>query len=191
VRSIAPLLEHKATDPAVVAVDVGARFAVSVLSGHEGGANTLAYRVAAAIGATPVISTTTEALKTLVVGIGCRRGTSAETIIRTIDRTLEEVGRKPEEIRLIASADIKRKEKGILKAAEHFSAGTFFVPSETIRAFAGAFEESDFVKAKVNLPAVAQPAAMLAALRPKLLLPRKKWSGITIAIVEENCSLWE
>ena len=42
VRAIAPLIRHKTTDPAVVAVNVGGRWAVSLLSGHEGGANQLA-----------------------------------------------------------------------------------------------------------------------------------------------------
>ena len=37
VRAIAPFLEHKTKDPAVVVVDVGGRWAVSLLSGHEGG----------------------------------------------------------------------------------------------------------------------------------------------------------
>ena len=64
VRAIAPLLRHKTTDPAVVVVDVGGRWAVSLLSGHEGGANELAVTVANILGAEPVVSTTTEAVKT-------------------------------------------------------------------------------------------------------------------------------
>ena len=46
VRAIAPCIRHKTVDPAVVAVDVGGRWAVSLLSGHEGGANQLAMAVA-------------------------------------------------------------------------------------------------------------------------------------------------
>jgi cobalt-precorrin 5A hydrolase len=60
VRLIAPHLEDKRTDPAVVAVDDGGRFAVSLLSGHAGGANALAERVAALLGATPVVTTAVE-----------------------------------------------------------------------------------------------------------------------------------
>ncbi len=63
VRAIAPWLQHKTTDPAVVVVDAGGRYAISLLSGHEGGANELAFRVGRLIGAEPVISTTTEAVK--------------------------------------------------------------------------------------------------------------------------------
>lgn len=57
VRTIAPLMADKHTDPAVVCVDSLGRHAVSVLSGHVGGANSLAKQVAAALGAEPVITT--------------------------------------------------------------------------------------------------------------------------------------
>lgn len=62
VRLIAPLLSGKALDPAVVAVDDAGRFAVALLSGHLGGANALAEEIAAAIGATAVVTTASEAL---------------------------------------------------------------------------------------------------------------------------------
>jgi cobalt-precorrin 5A hydrolase len=60
VRTVAPLMTHKTRDPAVVAVDDQGKFAISLLAGHLGGANRLAQRVAAAIGATPVITTATD-----------------------------------------------------------------------------------------------------------------------------------
>jgi len=60
VRKLAPLLQSKDRDPAVVVVDEDGRFAISLLSGHLGGANGLARRVAAALGGTPVITTATD-----------------------------------------------------------------------------------------------------------------------------------
>ena len=60
VRAIAPHVVHKAEDPAVVVVDECALHAVSLLSGHLGGANELALRVARACGADPVITTATD-----------------------------------------------------------------------------------------------------------------------------------
>lgn len=62
VRLLAPLLTDKHTDPAVVVVDDAGRFAVSLLSGHLGGANDLARRVAGLLGATPVITTASDLL---------------------------------------------------------------------------------------------------------------------------------
>jgi cobalt-precorrin 5A hydrolase len=60
VRSLVPYLKGKDTDPAVVVVDEAGRFAVSLLSGHLGGANDLAREVAKVLGGTPVITTATD-----------------------------------------------------------------------------------------------------------------------------------
>jgi cobalt-precorrin 5A hydrolase / precorrin-3B C17-methyltransferase len=62
VRIVAPLLADKATDPAVVCVDEAGRYAVALCGGHAGGANALARSVAAALGATPVVTTATDAM---------------------------------------------------------------------------------------------------------------------------------
>ncbi|GAB7079075.1 cobalamin biosynthesis protein [Megalodesulfovibrio paquesii] len=62
VRAIAPLLASKHSDPAVVVLDQDGRFAVSLLSGHLGGANALARRVAALTGGQAVITTASDCL---------------------------------------------------------------------------------------------------------------------------------
>ncbi|MDX6645888.1 MAG: cobalt-precorrin hydrolase / cobalt-factor methyltransferase / precorrin-3B [Miltoncostaeaceae bacterium] len=62
VRLLAPLLADKLRDPGVVAVDDAGRYAVALVGGHAGGANALARRVAAALGADPVITTASDAL---------------------------------------------------------------------------------------------------------------------------------
>ena len=50
VRTIAPCVKNKYTDPAVVCVDSTGKFAISVLSGHIGGANELTHQVANILG---------------------------------------------------------------------------------------------------------------------------------------------
>jgi len=62
VRSIAPFIADKTTDPAVVVVDDLGKYAISLLSGHIGGANRLTKMVAGEIGAISVVTTATELL---------------------------------------------------------------------------------------------------------------------------------
>lgn len=62
VRTIAPLLKSKMSDPAVVCVDVSGRYVISLLSGHYGGANELTNLIAKGIGAVPVITTASDVM---------------------------------------------------------------------------------------------------------------------------------
>ncbi len=189
VRALDGHLKSKKTDPAVVVMDVGGRFAVSLLSGHEGGANTVAVNVANILGATPVVSTTTEAVKTLIIGIGCRKGANANDITRAINTALAEIGANIEEVRMLASADIKSEETGLLEAGKELNIPIRFISSEEIRNTRRDIQCSKFVQEKVNLPAVAEPAALLAGNRTEILLPRKVINHITVAIARERC-LW-
>ncbi|CAI8030085.1 Cobalt-precorrin-5A hydrolase [Geodia barretti] len=69
VRLVAPMLNDKRTDPALVCVDDGGRFAISVVSGHLGGADSLAERVAAVLGAEAVITSGSHATQTIAVDL--------------------------------------------------------------------------------------------------------------------------
>lgn len=188
VRALAQNIGHKMTDPGVVVVDAVGRFAVSLLGGHEGGANDLAIAVSNLIEGEPVITTTTEALKTVIVGIGCRRGTKAKAVIDAVDLALKEAGVERADVRLLASADLKRDEKGLLEAASFLGIPLRFIGSEEIRSSSRAFARSNFVKEKVNLPAVAEPAALLAGRRTRLILPKMTLGAVTVAIARESFS---
>jgi len=186
VRAIAPFIKSKYEDPAVVVLDAGGRWAVSLLSGHEGGANDLAIRVANLTGAEPVVTTTTEALKSVIVGIGCRRGTPAERIVAAVREALSEAGIALAEVRLLASAEIKADEAGLIAAAETLGVPIRFIAAEEIWASLREFSHSDFVAKKVNLPAVAEPAALLAGRRTRFICRKKTFNGITIALAREG-----
>jgi len=186
VRAIAPSLKHKTTDPAVVVLDVGARYAVSLLCGHEGGANDLATEVANALGAEPVVTTTTEAAKDLVVGVGCRRGVPTVNIVAAVHAALDEVNLPLARVRLLASADLKAHEPGLLAAALELGLPVRFITAKEIRSTRRTFRRSKFVEKKVNLPAVAEPAALLAGRRTQLLLPRRVFASVTVAVAQED-----
>ena len=81
IRSIAPFIKDKYTDPAILCVDSTGRFVISVLSGHIGGANDWARRVAAITGGEAVVTTQSDntglwALDTLARRFDWRTATS-------------------------------------------------------------------------------------------------------------------
>ncbi|MFV1950987.1 MAG: cobalt-precorrin 5A hydrolase [Nitrospinota bacterium] len=73
VRSIANLLKDKRTDPGVVVLDEKGRHAISLVSGHLGGANRLAKEIAGFLGSDPVITTASDtiALPEIIISNRC------------------------------------------------------------------------------------------------------------------------
>jgi len=69
IRLLSPYLKDKKTDPAVLVIDDTAKFVISVLSGHIGGANQLTEEIAAKLGATSVITTAADVNKTIAVDL--------------------------------------------------------------------------------------------------------------------------
>ncbi len=69
VRLVAPYLGKKESDPGVVVIDEAGRFVIPMLSGHLGGANALAGTIAAALDATTVLTTASDARQTLAVDL--------------------------------------------------------------------------------------------------------------------------
>lgn len=69
IRSIAPLIKSKTTDPAILNIDEEANFVISTLSGHLGGANKLTSKVSNILDATDVITTATDVNKKLGVDV--------------------------------------------------------------------------------------------------------------------------
>jgi len=186
VRAVAALLRHKTTDPAVVVVDVRGRWAVSLLSGHEGGANDLAFSVGNILFAEPVITTTTEALKDLIVGVGCRKETEAAQIVAAVKTTLQGAGLDLSMVRLLSSADVKASERGLIEAASELGVPLRYISSQEIRSCAQEFEHSDFVNSRVDIPAVAEPAALLAGRRTQLIVRKTRHNGVTVAVARES-----
>lgn len=87
VRLCAPLLRDKRSDPAVLAIDESGRFVVPLLGGHVAGANALAERLAAGLGASAVLTTASDVQGTIAVDIlGRELGWQVEADPQTLKR---------------------------------------------------------------------------------------------------------
>ncbi len=186
VRTIAPLICDKHSDPAVVVVDDVGRFVISMLSGHEGGANQLAHQIASVLHTDAVITTGTDAQKDIIIGIGCKKGISAEIVKKTIIDALQKVNRKIKDVRLLSTIDIKSEEPGLLQASKGLGIPLRVVSKSEIATCAKEHSKSTFVKEKIGVWAVCEPAALIAGRKTKLILTRQKYPGMTIAIAQEN-----
>ena len=82
VSILAPLIVHKTSDPAVVVLDQKGKYAISLLSGHLGGANDLAREMAAISGGEAVITTATDVAGEL----------SFDTFAKKHDMAIENIG---------------------------------------------------------------------------------------------------
>lgn len=186
VRVIAPYIKDKHTDPAVVVIDDVGRFVISLLSGHEGGANILAYKVAAILHTDAVITTGTEAQKDIIVGIGCKKGIDSEVVKNAITDALQKMDLRREQVRLISTIDIKSHEPGLLQAARDFGIPLRVVSTSEIATCVKEHSKSDFVKEKIGVWGVCEPAALIAGRKTQLILTKQKYPGVTIAIAREN-----
>ncbi len=263
VRAIAPLVRDKRTDPAIVVCDERGRFAVSLLSGHLGGGNELARRVAEITGGQAVITTASDVLgltaldlwmrktglvaeqagdvtrlsailvnrsrlrvfcdtavpelppdlqrvadareadcivshrtdwprpvslilrpKNLVVGIGCNRGTAADAIGEALVATLAENQLSPLSLHSLATIDLKADEEGLLAAARGRGLSLAFFAKEELNRVEGVARSAAVFQA-TGAYAVAEPAALLAAGQGRLIVPKRKYRDVTIAIVEK------
>lgn len=182
-RFLNGLIKDKHTDPAVVLLDEAGRFAISLLAGHEGGANRLAYKVANAVGAVPVVTTATEALKPLVIGIGCRKGTPVENIEAAVLLALD--GRPLSHVREIATIDLKAEEPGLLAFCAAHDIALRVLTRQTVAARAWVGKPSAWVREQVGLDGVCEPCALIACNRGILLVPKTTLEGVAVAVAQD------
>ncbi len=282
VRAVGQLAESKQTDPGVVVLDEAGRFAISMLSGHLGGANRMAEQVAAITGGQAVITTASDvqglpsldllgkeegwqiagsenltaasaawvngetvglwqevetltvagldrpnllrqdapeqlidekfkaalvvtyhrpgvfqqALRdkavfyhppALVVGIGCRRGVSADQIEQALRAVLTERGLAFEAISEFASADLKQDEAGLLELAGRYNLPVKFYTAEALNGVAAEqLVSSSQAQRLLGVQGVAEPSALLASGATSLLVAKVGQENVTIAIAVKS-----
>ena len=240
VRAVAPFVKSKQSDPAVVCLDDQGQFVISLLSGHLGGANQLARRIAAVTGGMPVVTTATDvhgktavdewakehdcaienigAVKrisssvldgervgvavtdqlapapwpvtlwlrprVLVLGVGCKRGTTMATLKSSLDDFLAGAGVSPLSLCAVASIDLKKDEAGLLGLADSLGVPFVTYSAAELAATAGRFTPSERVKSVTGVDNVCERAAVRcsggALVRSKTLYP-----GVTMALARK------
>ncbi len=186
IRAVAPHVKDKRSDPAVVVVDDVGRFVISALSGHEGGANALAARVASVLRTEAVITTGTEARKDIIIGLGCRASASREEIKKAVVEGLRISGLPLERVRLLATVKERAELPEVKKAAQELGIPLRVFSREEIATCAKEYTGSKFVEEKMGIGGVSEPVALLAGRKTRLILKKQKFSGITVAIAQEN-----
>lgn len=196
VRLIAPELRDKHQDPGVVVVDDAGSFSLSLLSGHEGGANELARKVASLLGAQPVVTTASEVNekvlyppRSLVLGIGCNRGTRADEIEPAVTRLFSEHGLSMKSLRNIATIDIKRNEPGLLEFAGKYGLPIEYFEKEALSRVKAPSGPSEMVLKHMGTPAVCESAALLSSGNDSLVIPKVSFKRtVTLAVARLDSS---
>ncbi len=124
--------------------------------------------------------------KVLRLGLGCRRGTSAEDIEAAAVQVLEDQRIDRRALRLAASIDLKKDEAGLLELCAKWSLPVEFYSAGELNAVPGAFTPSAFVEEVTGVDNVCERAAALGAAR--LIVRKTVRGGVTAALAEER---WE
>jgi cobalt-precorrin 5A hydrolase len=101
--------------------------------------------------------------RSLVLGLGCDRGASRETIAEAADKALADHALSPLSLRNVATIDAKRDEPGILAFARELGVEVVTYPAADLAAVPGVPNPSEVVRKYMGTPAVGEPAAMLSA----------------------------
>jgi cobalt-precorrin 5A hydrolase len=181
IRVIAPFINNKSEDPAVITLDESAKYCISTLGGHEAGANKLTKEIAEITGASPVITTASEG-NGIVIGIGLKKNKSKEEIKNAILSALNKKNLNINEVKKILTIDIKKSDQELKKACFELSVPLYFVSKKQINSMDAVYETSDFVDKNIGVKAVSQPAALIGSDNKQIIMERTAYNGITIAI---------
>lgn len=267
VRTIAPFLESKTKDPAVLVMDEHAKYVISVLSGHIGGANELTVLLAEELGANPVITTASDVNskiaidvfakkneliisdmqkakkvaaaivegmpvhfscegtmdgrlpeelsaeyelakyhiavtpyessdadvlhlipKVFVLGIGCKKGKTAEEIENRVKEELAKYHISIHSIAEVATIDLKKTESGLLDFCKKYALPITFYTAEELREVNGDYQTSEFVSKITGVDNVCERAAMRKAEtgHSQLVIKKNGKDGVTIALAKRD-----
>ena len=166
IRTLAPVINDKHTDPAVLVLDEQGQFVIPLLSGHEGGANDLAAHVANLMSAQLVSTTANKYQQPLyTVGMGCERHCPKEALEELLYQSLEKAQLSISQISAIASIDIKADEVGLIELAAKLELPFLCYSAKQLsKVEALQDSHSEYVFKTVGATGVAEPSALLSAM---------------------------
>jgi cobalt-precorrin 5A hydrolase len=113
------------------------------------------------------------------VGIGCRKGVKSEEVIDAIRKSLAEAGVAQNDVLVYATTQKKSSEKGLIQAITTLSGILIFLDDDTINAQ----EIVTPSRAKgIGLSGVAEPSALAVAKKKHLVMKKKIYGRVTVAI---------
>ncbi|MEM7195457.1 MAG: cobalamin biosynthesis protein [Pseudomonadota bacterium] len=188
IRSLAPVLKDKYTDPPVIAVSEDGRYVVPLLSGHEGGAIAIAARIASILNA-QLVSTTASDYRYPVyaMGMGCDRGCPLDVLQSLVAQCISKLSADAE-ISVLASIEIKQNEPGLLQLGADLGIPFEVHSTDLLRTVESHLsEKSDVVFREVGVYGVAEAAALISAQQltgqpAELVLPKHKNTRSTLAV---------
>ena len=128
----------------------------------------------------------------LSVGVGCRRGISTEAVLEGITSTVAQIGASLKAVSGIYSIDLKYDEVGLIEAAKYLRVPFQTFPAVELQAVIEKeqLSRSNFVNEKIGVDGVCEAASLLGTQRGRLILPKFKGRGVTVAISVENSLSW-
>lgn len=128
--------------------------------------------------------------KNYVIGLGCKRGKTAEELERLITGQLDRLGISKVQLLALASISQKQDEQGIIEWCRRADIPFLTYTAEELQTVEGDFQKSDFVMRTVGVDNVCERAALKACgAGGQLISPKYAEDGITIAVARGNGGL--
>ena len=124
----------------------------------------------------------------LIAGVGCRRGTSSLKIFEALQRACAMIHQPIERVKLLASADAKQEESGLLALAEVMGLEVKFFSALDLQKKIDEYKlaESRFVKRTIGVGNVCEAAALCCVDGARFALPKTTFKGVTVALLWEK-----
>ncbi|UYZ37465.1 cobalt-precorrin 5A hydrolase [Clostridium beijerinckii] len=118
--------------------------------------------------------------KDIVLGIGCRKGTTYEKLYDFVNANLIKYNLDIRAVSCIVSVDIKANEEGIIKLAERINCPFKTFSKDEIKTVQDKYDKSEFVFKTLGITGVCEPSVDLAGA--EVIISKIKHEGMTLAI---------